>query len=311
MTVWLNTLVERYGLIAASVTLGLSMYGLAATLIALGTFPKSRLDIGLGSFERLRREAVRRGNGMYRLFEPLVHELAGRRRKEGSKAMDRLQRNLSVATEPLPWDAVEFVASKRIEGVLFGTLLFLAIALLGKPKVAIMLGLVVAFGFSWLFVRTINDRAKARMHRLRIRLPFCVDLIALMMEAGASFQESLQTVVAENRDHPVGQEFGEVLRQIALGRTRREALTTLQTRLEDDDIAELVFAINKGEEMGTPLSTILRDQADQMREKRSQWGEKAAAEAEIQLVFPGMVVMVACLLVILGPILLPAILPLL
>ncbi len=311
MTIWLNTLVERYGLIAASVTLGLSAFGMAATLIALGTFPKSRLDAGHGSFERLRREAVRRGNGMYRFFEPLVHELAGRHRQEGNKTMDRLQRHLSVATEPLPWDAAEFVATKRIEGVLFGTLLYLTIALLGKPNVAIMLGLVVAFGFSWLFVRTINDRAKARMHRLRIRLPFCVDLIALMMEAGASFQESLQTVVAENRDHPVGQEFGEVLRQIALGRTRSEALTTLQTRLNDDDISELVFAINKGEEMGTPLSTILRDQADQMREKRSQWGEKAAAEAEIQLVFPGMVVMVACLLVILGPILLPAILPLL
>ena len=77
--------------------------------------------------------------------------------------------------------------------------------------------------------------------------------------------------------------------------------------MEDSDIAEFVFAIIKGEELGTPLSTILREQANQMRLKRSQWGEKAAAEAEVQIVFPGMITMVACLLVIIAPILLPAV----
>ena len=43
-----------------------------------------------------------------------------------------------------------------------------------------------------------------------------------------------------------------------------------------------------------------------MRLKRSQWVEQAAKEADVQMVFPGMVVMVACLLVIMAPILLPA-----
>ena len=44
-----------------------------------------------------------------------------------------------------------------------------------------------------------------------------------------------------------------------------------------------------------------------MRIKRSQWGEKAAAEAEVQMVFPGMITMVACLLVIVAPIMLPVV----
>jgi hypothetical protein len=44
-----------------------------------------------------------------------------------------------------------------------------------------------------------------------------------------------------------------------------------------------------------------------MRIKRSQWGEKAAAEAEVQIVFPGMLIMIACLIVIIAPILLPAV----
>jgi len=101
-----------------------------------------------------------------------------------------------------------------------------------------------------------------------------------------------------------------VLRQISLGRPRNETLQALDERLQDDDVSEMVFAINKGEELGTPLSAILREQAEQMRLKRSQRGEKAAAEAQVNIVFPGMVVMIACLLVVIAPILLPPVLAL-
>jgi tight adherence protein C len=43
-----------------------------------------------------------------------------------------------------------------------------------------------------------------------------------------------------------------------------------------------------------------------MRLRRAQWGEKAAAEAEVQIVFPGMLVMLACLIVVVAPMVLPA-----
>jgi tight adherence protein C len=127
------------------------------------------------------------------------------------------------------------------------------------------------------------------------------------MEAGGGFQECLQTAVSENGDHPLTDELAEVLRQISLGRPRHEALQAMQDRLQDDDVKEMVFAINKGEELGTPLSAILRDQAEQMRLKRSQRGEKAAAEAEVKIIFPGMVLMIACLIVVIAPIVLTAI----
>ena len=68
--------------------------------------------------------------------------------------------------------------------------------------------------------------------RIRNRLPFAVDLIALTMEAGGGFQECLATAVAENgKDHPLTEEFAEVLRQISLGRPRNEALQSLDDRL--------------------------------------------------------------------------------
>jgi tight adherence protein C len=173
-----------------------------------------------------------------------------------------------------------------------------------------VLGLAVAVLYAILTPKAVRDRAKKRLGRIRIRLPFAVDLISLTMEAGGGFQECLQTAVVENGEHPLTDELAEVLRQISLGRPRNEALRALQDRLQDEDINEMVFAINKGEELGTPLSAILRDQAEQMRLKRSQRGEKAAAEAEVNIVFPGMVLMIACLLIVIAPIVLPAILAL-
>jgi hypothetical protein len=47
-----------------------------------------------------------------------------------------------------------------------------------------------------------------------------------------------------------------------------------------------------------------------MRLKRSQRGEKAAAEAEVSIIFPGMVLMIGCLLIVVAPFVLPAILAL-
>jgi len=128
-----------------------------------------------------------------------------------------------------------------------------------------------------------------------------LDLIALTMEAGASFIESMTIAAKENQNHPLGQQLAEVLRDMSVGRTRKEALEDLQDRLGDENVTEITSAIIKGEELGTPLSQILRSQADQMRLKRSQWAEKAAAEAQVNIVFPGMIVMIACLIIVLAP----------
>jgi len=155
------------------------------------------------------------------------------------------------------------------------------------------------------------SNSKKRLRKLKVRLPFAIDQISLMMEAGAGFEDSLRTVVADNRQHPLSVELSEIVRQMSLGRPRSQALAGFKDRLADDDVSEIVFAITKGEELGTPLSNILREQANQMRIKRSQWGEKAASEAEVQMVFPGMITMIACLLVIVAPILLPVIITLL
>lgn len=278
-------------------------------LLAIVTYPRQLLG-DTHPFELQRREELRTRNLIYRWFEPMVDDIATLLASRQRKLLDALQQNLTASREKLPWRSEEFLATKCVEAMCVGAMVFLMLFVAGWTKSSIVLGIAVIGGYAMLMPKMVRDRARNRLTRVRTRLPFAVDLIALMMEAGGGFQECLQTAVVENGNHPLTEEMAEVLRQISLGRPRKEALLAMQDRLHDPDINELVFAINKGEELGTPLSAILREQAEQMRIKRSQRGEKAAAEAQVNIIFPGMVVMIACLLVVIAPIVLPAIITL-
>lgn len=169
------------------------------------------------------------------------------------------------------------------------------------PIVAALGAFMVAYGYVTFWGVHVQELAQKRRTLFLKRLPYAVDLLALMMEAGASFDEAVATLVEESPRHPIGEEFGFLLREIQLGRLRRDALIQMRDRLQDDNVREFITAILNGEEFGTPLSRILRIQADQMRLKRSQWAEKAAGEAQVKIVFPGMLIMIACLLIIVTP----------
>ena len=224
------------------------------------------------------------------------------------RSLEVIRQSLAASRAPIPWLPEQFLATKWVEGLLFGAVLGVFVFVLAGPLAALAMAMLVFVMYPPLAVASLKSHAVKRLQQIRMRLPFAVDLIALMMEAGASFSDSIVTVANENRYHPVGQEFSDILRQVSLGRTRKEALLSMSDRLRDETISDFAFAITKGEELGTPLAGILRNQADQMRLKRLQWGEKAAAEAQVKIVFPGMLVMIACLLVVIAPIVLPAVL---
>lgn len=255
------------------------------------------------TFEERRRAQLRAGDFVYRWLEPLVNELANLQRALGAKALPKIQWRLKFVPSSLPYLPEEFLAVKSIEGIV------LAIAVLPLSFFVgwgptLVFSLVVGWGYQQVAVMSLRDKCKQRLLKLKSRLPFAMDMMSLMMTAGAGFQESLETVVQENAEHPLGEELGVVRQEIVLGLSRKDALRALDRRLEDESFHELIFAIVKGEELGTPLSGILTTQAEQLRLKRSQWAEKASGEAQVKIVYPGMLIMLACLLITVAPFLL-------
>ncbi len=299
-------MIDGWQSIGTGVVCGLSGICTVWAFFALNSMFTRARPPAANRYEGERRSELRSTSQLYRKCEPLVDELSRNFTSDSTAASSPLGRALHSQPTWRHWRPQEFLALKMLEGVLVGGTVCGLVAVTGFFTFAGLIGLSLAAIYPFIARQSVVAAANRRLKQQRLRLPFVVDQIALMMQAGANFEECLKAIVEDDPAHPLNGELAVVLAEIAVGRTRRDALLDLRDRIREQELADLVFAVTQGEELGTPLSSILTDQAEQMRVKRAQWGEKAAAEAEVQIVFPGMLVMVACLIVVIAPILLPA-----
>ena len=289
------------------------MFGLAAgwagwTVHWIVTSPRV-VDPRLGRFEENRREVLRQKSWVYQWFEPWIDQMVARMGDQNLVMRDRVRRQLVTAAQPLPWLPEERIAVWRVEA-LIAALIGAALGwFFGGAGMAIVAALLTFMFYYRSKASGLSKRADERRKQIRRALAGAIDLLTLMIEVGGNFHESLVMVAERLQMTPLGDELNKVLSDIAAGTPRRDALRNFADRVDDDDARELVFAIVQGEELGTPLSAILRRQANQIRQKRSQWAEKAAEEAEVNIVFPAMVIMVACLIIVAAPFIINALAP--
>ena len=279
----------------ASIYVGLAV-AVSVGLVLSVIFAK-RTNRGVNHrFELERRQQIREKNPLYRYFEPSIDEIAASIESTNAFKHEELAEYLSASAEPLPWKASEYLATKIIESALLGlvALGFLRMLSYSWP-VGILISALIGCGM-FLLAKT-NIKKKAQKRRLGIKRHFAaaIDLLALMMEVGGSFQESLKIATRENVGNALGDEFALIVNDIEMGKPRKHALESFASRMSDEDITEVVFACNESEELGVPIAETLKTQADRIREKRTSWAEKAAQEAEVTLVFPSMLIMLACL----------------
>ncbi len=289
-----------------SIMMALAVGGLASVVLSIATAPRV-VDPALGYFEVERRNKVRAASWTYRVFEPWVDELTTSKLGSDAKSLERLRHSLLGSGETVPWNPVEFLATKRVEAVFAGLVGAAFGWLMSGWGIAFLFFFAGAYGYMAFVNHQLQTRARRRLTAIRRRFAAAVDLMALMMEVGASFQESLQAVAKELRGHPLGEEFDRVLSDMELGRPRQDALRSFSDRVLDDDINQLTNAVIEGESLGTPVAEMMRTQADQIRQKRTQWAEKAAEESQVALVFPAMIIMVACLIIVVAPFILSAV----
>jgi tight adherence protein C len=288
-------------MLLASALLGLATAGLAWTLLSLSPAVG---DGTPGYADELRARLIR-SDPIHRHAGRLVDELVPLVRGfVGSASLERLALALEICGRSPPWTAERFWAAEICRGLALGAAAGL-LGLLASPLFGVVAAAAVAGLSVVLAIGGIGTEARKRSAAVRGRLSFATDLMALVLQAGGTASDALESVVRECGDHPLGQEFGKVADNIGHGMSRKEALVRLRDRFADVDIRDFVFAVVKGEELGTPLAEILSGQARDMRRRQSQACEKQAAEAEVKLSFPSMLVLIACLIVMLGPFLLP------
>ena len=254
--------------------------------------------------ENARRASLRTRSFTYRWFEPTVRTLAEVYRRHAAKTLDRLRHHLAILDET-GWEAEELLAVKQVEAVLIGGIAAVGGALVFGPQAAVLLGCAAVVLFPLLAVHTYKTQAEARVAQVRGRLPFAMDLMALLLEAGAgTLRECFERVGEEHRGQPLGDEIRRTLFGVEKGVNTADMLAAMDRRLADPDVKEVVQAITTAEERGIALKDALRGLADRMRQRKVQWMEKSAEQAKVKITGPAMVTMVACLLIVVAPMLL-------
>jgi tight adherence protein C len=286
-------------LILANLTIGAAVFLAAWWFFAALWAPDDAGDAEW-RYDRVRIAELKRLDPIYRWLQPLVAGLARVNRAAFRGSLPAIQREILAAGLPRFWLPEEYLARCELIAImLLPPLVASSVGIMGP--VGIVMALVLAGLIAWLLRRRLAVLARQRLTLIKRRLPFLLDMLTLLMEAGSSLLQSLEESVYEFRGQPVSEEFARVLADIRMGRTRAEAFLAMRERLQDAEVGGVIGSILQGEHLGTPLAQIFRMQADVLRVKRSQRAETVAGEAGVQMLLPGILVMGAAVLVILGP----------
>jgi tight adherence protein C len=179
----------------------------------------------------------------------------------------------------------------------------LAVAAVGiVPSMAGFVGgfLLAAAGYLGMPI-AIDVRVRGRRDKIVGHLPTVLDLLALSIEAGMSFDAALQRV-ARRLNGPLVDELELTLREIQLGTSRHEALVALAARVDAPEMSSFVRALTQADRLGVPLAQMLRTQSDELRIRLRNEAEEHAMKAPVKMLFPTVVLIFpAMFIVVLGP----------
>ena len=148
----------------------------------------------------------------------------------------------------------------------------------------LVIGLGTAIGMALPFM-WLRRRARKRQLAIWRSLPDAFDMITVCVEAGLALDAALRQVSSKLRG-PLTEEIALVLREVGLGRPRREALEDLMHRVDVPEVTTFVNAVVQAEQLGTSLGRVLRAQSLSLRRQRRQKAEEVARRAPVKMVMP-------------------------
>lgn len=203
------------------------------------------------------------------------------------KVIQDTDRKLELAGNPGNVDAAAFLSTRFVVAAVFAVITFMVAAFLAQTPTSrallySVIGLVVGFYFPQLWLR---DKITKRQNDIRKAMPDALDLLTICVEAGLGFDAAMSKV-AEKWDNDLSAGFLRAIREIQLGKLRREALRDMADRMGIPEMTSFVAAVIQSEQLGVSMAKVLRIQSDQMRIRRRQLAEEKAHAAPIKMIIP-------------------------
>jgi tight adherence protein C len=224
-----------------------------------------------------------------RVFLPLARKLGEIAvRFTPQNALQATQHKLELAGNPRGLDPTFFWALRFISAIGLGALMVflsgIGVKNMGWGTKTLIILIFVGLGF-YLPELFLLSKIQRRQREIRKAMPDALDLLTICVEAGLGFDGAMQKVY-EKWDNELALAFGRALREIQLGKLRREALRDMADRMGIPEMTSFVAAVIQSEQLGVSMAKVLRIQSDQMRVKRRQRAEEEAHKAPIKMLIP-------------------------
>jgi tight adherence protein C len=142
------------------------------------------------------------------------------------------------------------------------------------------------------------DKAIAkRKAQVQKSLPDFLDMVATTVQAGLSVNQALGYAI-DAAPGALGDEIKATLSEIRLGRSRSEALRAAAERINQQQFSTTITAITQAERLGTNISKVLNELAEDVRNHRIMLVEEHAAKLPVKMVFPMAMFMLPALFVV-------------
>ncbi|OEF96193.1 type II secretion system F family protein [Desulfuribacillus alkaliarsenatis] len=224
------------------------------------------------------------------------------RKRLSNEKEEKLDQLLLQAGSPFNLTAVEFRILQMILFFIFPSLLvsygfFLGVSIKGFVLLAVV-GFLIALLLPYIYLK---QKIKERNALAQKELPDILDLLTVSLEAGLGFDSALGKVIMK-KEGVLSSEFQRCLEEIRLGKTRKEALSSVRERLTLHEVNVLITNIIQAEKLGMGLVNVFRVQSNEVRERRRQRAEEEAMKAPIKILFPLVLfIFPSIFIVLLGP----------
>ncbi len=231
---------------------------------------------------------------------PLVHNftLDHVKKIKSPKYRAKVEKKILTAGLTKELNVDEFIGLQILWGIGFPILFFIFnLALqMGFPPI---MGFVMS-GVGLYFPHAYCASGKKKRHiSILGDLPLFVDILALSTEAGLDFMGAIQKITDKApKDSVLAEELFIVLKDIKLGQTRKEALTSLAKRIDMAEVSSVVAVVRDADETGASIAMALKAKSVQMRFERFAKAEEAGAKASQKILFPMMLFIVPAIFIV-------------
>lgn len=275
--------------------LGLIVFGVVALMLMPNFFRPSAEAQRVFDVVKSDRPDIRTVTGKEQVQNKLLNIASNLRMRLGISENPRLKERLAQAGIRSKSGMDAYFAAQYlvpIGGALAGTLFGSNIVLC-----------VLAFGVAGYLAPDmwLNWMMGRRRKRIRRSIPDSLDLMVICVDAGLGLDQALLRIGQELAvSHPdIHDEFVQVNREQRAGRPRIEAWQNLAERTELDEFRSFVGMLTQTDKFGTPIAKALSRFSDEIRTKRKQAAEEAAAKTKIKIIFPLVLCIFPCLFIVL------------